>query len=88
MSEHFVLMQAFGFALFGVGVLTRTYMSIKIGQAPADGPATRSTEIKYMRLVRNKGAPIWPLIITVVFMPLGIIVSFAAIILSNHLGAN
>jgi hypothetical protein len=87
LSEHFVLMQAFGFALFSVGVLTRTYMNIKIGQAPADGATTRSTEIKYMRLVRNKGAPIWPLIITIVFIPLGIIVCFAAIILSNHPGA-
>ena len=87
MSDRFVLMLAFGVVLFGVGALARTYMNIRIGQAPSDGSTTRSTEIKYMRLVRNKGAPIWPLIIAVVFIPLGIVATFTAIIWNNHLGA-
>lgn len=84
MGERFVLMLVFGVVLFIVGVLARTYMNIKIAQAQSDDPNTRSTEIRYMRLVRNNGASLWPLIIAVVLMPLGVILTFGAIIWSNR----
>ena len=84
MAERFVFMLAFGVVLFMVGVLARTYMNIKIAQAQSNDPTTRSTEIRYMRLVRNSGASIWPLIITVGLMPLGVILTFGAIIWNNR----
>ena len=61
MPGRFVFMLAIGFVLFGVGALARTFMNIRIGQMPSDGTPTRSTEVKYLRLVRNNRAPIWPL---------------------------
>jgi hypothetical protein len=85
LPERFVFMLATGFVLFGVGALARTYMNIKIGQVPSDGTPTRSTEVTYLRLVRNNRAPIWPLAIAVTFIPLGIVTSVAAIIWSNRL---
>jgi type III secretory pathway component EscT len=77
-------MLVFGGLLFIVGVLARSYMNIKIAQAQSNDSTTHSTQIRYMRLVRNNGASRWPLIIAVVLMPLGIILTFGAIIWSNH----
>ena len=85
MPERFVFMLAIGVVLFGVGGLARTYMNIRIRQMPSDGTSTRSTEVKYLRLVRSSRVPIWPLAISVTFIPLGILTTFAAIILSNRL---
>ena len=84
MAERFVLMLAFGVVVFIIGGLARTYMNLKIAQAQSNDPTTRSTEIRYMRLVRSKGASLWPLIIAVVLMPLGVILTFAAIIWNNR----
>ena len=84
MAERSVLMLAFGFGLFVIGGLARTYMNIRIAQAQSNDTTTRSTEIRYMRLVRNNGASLWPLIIAVVLMPLGVILTFAAIIWNNY----
>jgi len=86
-AGRFVLMLTSGILLFGIGGLARTYMNVRIAQALSDGSTTRSTELKYLSLVRKNDAPMWQLVITVIFIPLGILTSFAAIIWSNHLGA-
>jgi hypothetical protein len=86
LPQRFVFMLDTGVVLFGIGGLERTYMNVRIGQMPSDGTRTRSTEVKYLRLVRNSKAPIWPLAIAVTFIPLGIVTTFTAIIWSNRLG--
>jgi hypothetical protein len=85
LPERFVFMLATGVVLFGIGGLARTYMNVRISQMSSDGARTRSTEVKYLRLVRNSKVPIWPLAIAVIFIPLGIVTTFAAIIWSNRL---
>ena len=84
MPNRFVLLLAAGFVLFGIGVLSRTYMNMLIGQSPlSDGSNTRSTELRYKRLIREKGARVWPLVVTIICVPLGILLAFAAIVGSN-----
>jgi hypothetical protein len=85
MSHSFVLMLVFGIVLFAVGALTRTYMNVVIGRSPlSDGSGARSTELRYWRLIKAQGGRVWPLVVTVVFIPLGILVVFAAFIWSNQ----
>jgi hypothetical protein len=61
MSNRFVLMLASGFVVFGIGALTRTYMNILISQSPlSHGSNTRSTELRYKRLIKERGANVWP----------------------------
>jgi hypothetical protein len=75
-----------GIVVFGIGALARTYMNILISRSPLSGGSpTRSTERKYMRLIREHGAKAWPLWVTVILMPLGIILAFGAIIWSNRM---
>jgi hypothetical protein len=86
MSYHFVFMLVFGVVLFGVGALARTYMNIVISRSPLAGSSgTRSTELRYKRLIREQGAGVWPLVVTVIFTPLGILIAFAAVIWNNHI---
>jgi hypothetical protein len=85
MPYHFVLMLVFGIVLFGAGALARRYMNIVIKRSPrAGGSGSRSTERRYRRLITEQGARAWPLVVTVIFMPLGILLVFAAIIWSNQ----
>ena len=87
MSNRFALMLASGFVIFGIGALSRAYMNILISQSPLSGGSnTRSTELRYKRLIKEKGARSWPLVVTVTCMPLGILLVFAAIVGSNYLG--
>lgn len=83
MPLRFELMLIVGFVLVLTGTATRTYMNIVIDRSPLAGNTfTRSTELRYRRLVREQGAPLWPLAVTVACVPLGIVIAFAAVILS------
>jgi len=84
MTWRVVLIFAVGILLFGIGALAHTYMKLRIGKAHSDCSGTRSTEVKYMGLVKTHEAPMWPLLVAVTFTPLGVITSFAAVIWSNH----
>jgi hypothetical protein len=87
MSNRFVLMLASGFVVFGTGGLSRAYMNILISQSPlSSGSNTRSTELRYKRLIKEKGTRVWPLVVTVTCVPLGILLALAAIVGSNYLG--
>jgi len=56
MSYHFALMVGFGMVVFTVGALTRTYMNAVIRRSScSDGSGTRSTELRYWRLVKKTG---------------------------------
>ena len=85
MARFSILMLICGVAIFSVGVISRAYMNAKIEQAfPKDGFQIRFTESWYQRLVRDAAAPKLPLVLALVCIPLGMIVAFAAILLSDH----
>jgi hypothetical protein len=84
MPYRFVFMLVFGVVLFVVGALTRAYMNIVISRSPlSSSSGVRSTELRYKRLIREQGARVWPLVVTIVFIPLGILIAFAAVIWNN-----
>lgn len=73
-----------GMALFVIGGLARTYMNILISRSPLSSESPfSSTELRYKRLRREHGAPAWPLVVTIILMPLGIILVFGAILWSK-----
>jgi hypothetical protein len=77
---------AIGFATFCVGGLARTYMNVRLNKHLWRGQrGNRSTERRYLNLVREKAAPIWPLIMGPTLMLLGIAIVFGAIIHHNRL---
>ena len=87
MPNRFDLMIGFGMVLFAVGAATRAHMNTAIRRSPLlQDPGTRSTEVRYWRLIKEQGATVWPLVVTVVFIPLGVLVAFAAIIFANWVG--
>ena len=83
-----MLLLGLGMVLFTVGGVTRTYMNAVIGRSSRseDHPGTRSTELRYWRLIKEQGAAAWPLLVTVVFIPLGISIAFTGVIWSNRVG--
>ena len=84
MSSHTAAILVLGMALFAVGALARTYMNILISRSTHSRSRTRSTERRYKQLVRDQGARLWPLIVTVTLIPLGILLAFAAVVLNNY----
>jgi hypothetical protein len=77
---------AIGFAMFCVGGLARAYMDFAANGMRMFYDFRRgNTESSYWKLIRERHAPAWPFILSVVFIPLGIAVVFGSIIWSNHL---
>jgi len=74
-----------GLVIFGAGVYALRYMHARIvgGSHPLK-IIPRLTE-KYRRLNREGKAPLWPLILCWVCMPLGVIVAFVSVLLSPPL---
>lgn len=86
MPYRCVFMLVSGVLLFGIGAITRTYMNIMISRSPLSrSSGARSTELRYRRLIKEQGAQLWPLVVTIICIPLGIIVTFAAIIWNNQM---
>jgi hypothetical protein len=69
-----------------VGGLARAYMDFAANGMRMFYDFRRgNTESSYWKLIRERHAPAWPFILSVVFIPLGIAVVFGSIIWSNHL---
>ncbi len=78
------LLLVLGLVIFGVGALARTYMNLQIRKFMPSRSAWASTEIGYWRLVKEKRALVWPLIVTVICLPVGVITGFASVIISPY----
>jgi hypothetical protein len=76
----------FGFVVACIGMLARIYMdfSVKDGDI-LSRPTGRNTEMEYERLMKEQGAPSWPLYVALTCIPLGIAIVFGAILWRNHL---
>ena len=75
-----------GFGIFCVGGLARAYMDFAAhGMRMFSDFRRGNTEVSYWRLVKQRRAKVWPFVVCVVCIPLGIVVAFGSIIWSNHL---
>ncbi len=83
MSNHTDLIVLLGFVLVCVDGWARIYMDVLIHQSPISDAGYSSTERTYMQLVRKREAPLWPFVVTVIFIPLGILTVFAGIFSSK-----
>jgi len=83
MSRPFVLMISLGFLLFTVGGLARTYMNFRLNDHLWRGQSGQSTERRYSRLIKERKAPVLPLVMAVTLMPLGVAMVFGTIIWHN-----
>jgi hypothetical protein len=73
-----------GYLLFGIGGIGYAYMDYSVHGERMFFDFKRSNPIRgYKERMRGQGAPAWPLYL-VGFMPVGILVAFASILLSNR----
>jgi hypothetical protein len=70
-----------GAVIFGVGLSGINSMNIRIQGRMNMFKLLPDLKSKYRRLIREEGAPMWPLIVGIWCMPLGAMISFAAILL-------
>lgn len=76
-----------GLLVFGVGAAGRTYMnSIVKRSLHPKWSWRRFTEREYLQLIRTRSAPVWPLVLTAVCIPLGWVIMFASILLFKTSG--
>lgn len=83
MTTQLLFTASFGFALFCIGGLARTYMNLRLNRHLWHGQKGQSTERRYLQLIKQRKASIWPLVLTLVLVPLGIVILFGAIIWHN-----
>jgi hypothetical protein len=70
-----------GFALFGLGALARSHMNHLLEREEAGHRLLRWTEPEYRRLMRDREAPRWPYVTTVICLPTGAILAFLGVLL-------
>jgi hypothetical protein len=73
----------FGIGIFGFGVYGMTYMNFRVQGINNFLRPLSDLRAKYRRLVKEGGAPAWPLIVSAVCMPVGILIAFAAVLFSK-----
>jgi hypothetical protein len=77
---------AIGFIIFCIGGAARVYMDFSVnGWRAAYDLKRGNTELTYWRLVKQRGAPVVPLIVSVTCISLGILIVFGSILWINHL---
>ena len=83
-SLPFIL--ALGFIVSCIGIFARIYMDISLSHAQlSNSQKGRNTELRYFHLIKQRGVPVWPLVVAVSCVPLGIVIIFGAIAWNNHL---
>jgi len=76
-----MILLVLGFALFGAGALARWHMNNLLEREEIGHRPLRWTEPAYRRLMRERGAPRWPLVMTVICLPVGVISAFLGVLL-------
>jgi len=74
-----------GLVIFGAGIYAQRYMHWRIVGGSHPLKIVRGLTGKYRTLIREAKAPLWPLILCWVCIPLGIVVAFGSILLSPPL---
>ncbi len=73
-----------GFAVFSLGGFARQYMVVRLYGWSGYLSSQRDLTQKYRALVRSQNAPSWPMGVSFLCIPLGIVVVFGAILLSKR----
>jgi hypothetical protein len=85
MNQTATLGIAIGFGVFIVGGLARAYMDFAANGRRMFYLVRRGkTESNYWKLVKERRAPVWPLLLSSICIPLGILVFLGSIIWNNH----
>lgn len=76
-----------GFIIFCFGIASRVYMDVIYKRACVSRKCKSSIlpELRYYYLVKQKRAPVWPIVIDIICIPLGFTMCVSAIILYNNL---
>ncbi len=86
MQRNLFFILALGFLVCCVGGFARIYMDNVFYRSHLPGTKWgRTTELRYMRMIKEKGVPKWPLYVAVICIPLGIATCVGAILYNNHL---
>jgi hypothetical protein len=73
-----------GFAIAGAGFFALNYANVRIPRQTVNRGARHPLETSYRSLVKQHVGR-WPLYTAAICIPLGIIITFGAIIYNNHL---
>lgn len=85
MLDRVWLGAALGFVLFGIGGIGYAYMDYSVHGARMFLDFKRGSPIgAYRRMLQARSVPAWPVYL-VGFIPLGVVVAFGSILLSDHL---
>jgi len=74
-----------GLGIACVGLGCRGYMDLCLRRHGRYRGWKHNTEREYFRLMKELKVPRWPLFAAIIFVPLGMILMFGAIIYSNHM---
>ncbi len=77
------LVCVFGFAVFALGGSARQYMVVRLYGWNGYLSSQRDLTEKYRAHVRSHNAPLWPIGLSFVCIPLGIVICFSAILFSK-----
>ncbi len=75
-------MLVLGFIIFIFGGFARAYENKKIRQFLKEESSFYFTEGLYWNLIKNKKIPLWPFIVAITCIPLGILIVFWAIFIA------
>jgi len=76
-----MMVLVFGFALFSAGAIARWHMNNLLEREEMGHHPLRWTEPAYCQLMKNRGAPRWPFVMTVICLPAGAVSAFVGILL-------
>jgi hypothetical protein len=79
--EEPMILLVLGFALFGTGALARWHMNNLLEREEMGHHPLQWTERAYVKLMRERRAPRWPLVMTVICLPAGVILAFLGVFL-------
>jgi hypothetical protein len=72
-----------GLAVFSLGGFAIQYMVVRLNGWSGYLSSQRDLKERYRALVRNHNAPSWPIAVSFLCIPLGIVIVFGAILMSK-----
>jgi hypothetical protein len=85
MSEGPKVLLSIGFGIACIGFAALNYMNFSLQKHYRHGVWPRVTLKEYWRLVKERWVWRWPLYLAAICIPVGIVMTFGAIIYNNHM---
>lgn len=83
MTEFIFSWVYLGFAIFTLGGFARIYMVIRLNGLKGILSSQKRLTTSYYELTKEQEAPLWPLVMSVTFLPVGIVIVLGAILWSR-----